>query len=98
VPDPRSGWSPRQAAQVAASLDVPIYTIDAGGAAGAAEPGVKAPAGESPAEVRQRAVDTLQDMAKITHGQYYRAGDTAGLLEACRTIDRLERTDVQSFQ
>ena len=30
VSTPRSGWSPRQAAQIAASLDVPIYTIDAG--------------------------------------------------------------------
>jgi Ca-activated chloride channel family protein len=98
VPDPRSGWSPRQAAQIAASLDVPIYAIDAGGAVGAAEPGVHAPAGQSPAEVRQRAVDTLQDMAKITHGEYYRAGDTAGLLEAYRAIDRLQRSDVQSFQ
>jgi Ca-activated chloride channel family protein len=37
-------------------------------------------------------------MAKITHGQYYQASDTAGLLEACRAIDQLERTDVQSFQ
>ena len=54
--------------------------------------------GESPALVRERAVQTLEDMAKITHGQYFRAGDTAGLLEACRAIDRLERTDVKSFQ
>jgi Ca-activated chloride channel family protein len=59
VPDARSGWSPRQAAQIAASLDVPIYAIDAGGAAGAAEPGVQPRPSESPAEVRQRAVDTL---------------------------------------
>ena len=48
--------------------------------------------------MRERAVETLVDMAKITHGQYYRAGDTPGLLDACRAIDRLERTDVSSFQ
>ena len=100
VPDPRSGWTPRQAAQIAASLDVPIYTIDAGGAAGVAERGAadEASVSESTALIRQRAVETLEDMAKVTHGQYYRASDTAGLLEACRAIDRLERTDLQSFQ
>ena len=52
VPDPRSGWTPRQAAQIAASLDVPIYTIDAGGDAGAPEPGVAESPGDSPALVR----------------------------------------------
>jgi len=98
VPNPRSEWTPRQAAQIAASLDVPIYTIDAGGDVAAAEPGVTTDSADSPALVRQRAVDTLEDIAKITHGQYYRAGDTAGLLDACRAIDRLERSDVQSFQ
>src|SRR5439155_11825117 len=30
VPKPGSEWTPRQAAQVAANLHVPIYTIDAG--------------------------------------------------------------------
>ena len=98
VPGPRSDWTPRQAAQIAASLDVPIYTLDAGGGAGVAEPGAAESAGESPALVRERAVRTLEDMAKITHGQYYRAGDTAGLLDACRAIDRLERSDVKSFE
>ena len=98
VPNPRSDWSPRQAAQIAASLDVPIYTIDAGGGDGLAEPGAEAGIGESPALARERAVRTLEDMAKVTHGQYFRAGDTAGLLDACRAIDRLERTDVKSFE
>ena len=101
VPNPRSDWTPRQAAQIAASLDVPIYTIDAGGGDGVAEPGAPGAAdgvGESPALARERAVRTLEDMAKITHGQYFRAGDTAGLLDACRAIDRLERTDVKSFE
>jgi Ca-activated chloride channel homolog len=94
VPNPRSDWTPRQAAQIAASLDAPIYTIDAGGGVGASsEEG-----DDSSPVVRQRAVETLQDVAKITHGQYYRAGDTAGLLDACRAIDRLEKTDVESYQ
>jgi Ca-activated chloride channel family protein len=94
VTNPRSDWTPRQAAQIAASLGVPIYTIDAGGGIGAAsEEG-----DDSSPLVRQRAEETLEDMAKITHGQYYRAGDTAGLLDACQAIDRLERTDVESYQ
>ena len=94
VPNPRSEWTPRQAAQIAASLGVPIYTIDAGGEGG----GVSEGDGDSSPLVRQRAVETLQDMAKITHGQYYRAGDTAGLLDAYRSIDRLERSGVESYQ
>ena len=94
VPNPRSEWTPRQSAQIAAGLDVPIYTIDAGGGVGAASEDGE----DSSPLVRQRAVETLQDMAKITHGQYYRAGDAAGLLDACRSIDRLERSDVESFQ
>ena len=94
VPNPRSEWTPRQAAQVAASLSVPIYTIDAGGELGGA---AEADGDNSPL-VRQHAVETLEDMAKITHGQYYRAGDTAGLLDACHAIDRLERMDVESYQ
>ncbi len=93
VPNPRSEWTPRQAAQVAASLDVPIYTIDAGGSGTGSEEGED----RSP-EVREHAVETLQDVAKITRGQYYRAGDTAGLLDAYQSIDRLERTDVESYQ
>ena len=94
VPDPKSKWTPRQAAQIAASLQVPLYTIDAGGV------GVRASeeGEDSSPLVRPALVETLQDIAKITHGQYYRAGDTAGLLDACRSIDRLERTDVESYQ
>jgi Ca-activated chloride channel homolog len=85
VPDPKSTWTPRQAAQVAASLQIPLYTIDAGN--DTAGP-----------EVRAAAVQTLQDLAHITNGRYFQAGDTKGLLAACRAIDDLERTPIQSFQ
>jgi Ca-activated chloride channel family protein len=101
VPQPRSGWTPRQAAQVAASLDVPIYTIDAGNDHSVSQPGVKSAAdaaAATPAETRRQAVETLEEVAKITHGQYFQAHDTAGLLEAYRAIDRLERSDTPSFQ
>ncbi len=107
---PRSDWTPRQAAQVALSLGVPIYAIDAGGTgARAPSPPTPLPPGErgrgeggdgtaSPAVIRESAVQTLQELAHITRGRYFQARDTASLLDACRRIDRLERTDIQSFQ
>ncbi len=103
VPQPQSGWTPRQAAQVANGLDIPIYTIDAGGSgASIKEPAATKEDGASraasPGESRAQAVRTLEEMARITHGQYYQARDTKGLLNACRAIDALERTDLQSFQ
>jgi Ca-activated chloride channel family protein len=94
VPRPQSGWFPRQAAQVANGLHIPIYTIDAGGAVPSTrEQGVN-PTGET----RSAATRTLEEMARISHGQYFQARDTQGLLEACHAIDALERTEMQSFQ
>jgi Ca-activated chloride channel family protein len=97
VPQPRSDWKPRQAAQVALSLGVPIYAIDAGGnPALGREPG--AAGTPSPGVVREEAVKTLKELAHISGGQYFAAGDTAALLKACRAIDKLERSPIQSFQ
>jgi Ca-activated chloride channel family protein len=100
VPEPRSGWTPRQAAQVAASLDIPIYTIDAGNAASSEHEPISETRSEtaSPAQIRADAVKTLTDLARITHGRYFAAHDTELLLAACRDIDALERSDIRSFQ
>jgi Ca-activated chloride channel family protein len=96
----QSGWLPREAARVAAGLEVPIYTLDAGGST----PGNEAPVrdrSETPTAdartTRNEAVHTLEDIARITGGRMFSARDTAGLLQACRAIDQLERTRVQSF-
>jgi Ca-activated chloride channel family protein len=89
LPKTLSGWSPRQAAQIAASLGVPVYTIDAGR---------ESPARENDAVMRAQAVQTLRELADATGGKYFPASDTAGLVAACRTIDRLERTTIASFQ
>jgi Ca-activated chloride channel family protein len=97
VVQPRSGWTPRQAAQVAVGLGIPIYTIDAGGSSVARESTASA-SSPSPGMIRQQAVQTLQDLARMTKGQYFTAADTAGLLRACRTIDAMERTNITSFQ
>lgn len=90
--NPRSQWSPRQAAQIAAGLDVPIYTIDAGPVAVGASP----PPGAT--EVRDSAAKTLREIADLTRGQYLPASDTKALLNAVRTIDRQEKLPIRSYQ
>jgi Ca-activated chloride channel family protein len=82
---PPSGWTPRQAAQIAGSLGIPVYTIDAG-------------LGESTAERRKQAAETLEQIADISKGKYFGAGDTRALLGACQAIDRLERDKIRSFR
>jgi len=99
VARPQSEWTPRQAAQIAANLRVPIYTIDAGGDSGADDT-----AGERPidpkvrAKTRASAESTLRAVADITGGRYFAARDTAALLTVCQDIDRLEKDAIQSFQ
>lgn len=86
VAQPESRWSPRQAAHVASGLGIPIYTIDAGPSAG-----------ENPTPQRAAGKQTLEEVARITNGQAFAASDTAGLLAACREIDRLESAPIESF-
>jgi Ca-activated chloride channel family protein len=110
VRNPQSGWLPLQAGAVAASLKVPIYTIDAGNVGSRLEEGgaawpdspSRAPAGpdsESQAAAnRAEAVHILEELARLTGGRNFQARDTAGLLAACRGIDEMERADIHSFQ
>jgi Ca-activated chloride channel family protein len=88
------GLKPRQAAQLAGTLKVPIYVIDAAG--DAPTPAEGAPEDASAAD-RVQAKKTLQEVAKITRGRYFEAHDTEKLVEACRDIDRLERQEITSF-
>jgi Ca-activated chloride channel family protein len=82
--NPPSGWTPLQAAQIAASLRVPVYTIDAGP--------------EDGSDQRVSAARRLKEVAHVSKGKYFGARDTAGLLAACQAIDRLERDKIQSFR
>ncbi len=91
LPKTVSGWTPRQTAQIAGSLGVPIYTIDAGNDR-------PTPEGDGSAATRAQAVQTLRELADVTGGRYFAASDTAALVSACQTIDRLERTTIASFQ
>lgn len=99
VVTPQSEWTPRQAAQIAANLGVPIYAIDAGG-----EGDVDAPAGgghadpKMRAEIRTSAETTLKNLADISKGRYFQARDTRTLLAVCEEIDRLEKVEIESFQ
>jgi Ca-activated chloride channel family protein len=81
VPPP--ALKPRQAAQLAARLGVPIYAIDAG---------------VESTEEQASGEQALQAVARITGGQYFRATDSAALEEACRQIDRFERREIESFR
>jgi len=92
VPPP--ALKPRQAAQLAANLHIPIYAIDAGG-----EP--KAPDEEekpAAATERESGKESLHAVAALTRGKYFVARDSQALLSVWGEIDRLERQEIQSFQ
>ena len=76
------GLRPRQAAQLAGNLHVPVYTIDA--------------APESAEGDAARASAALEAVARLTGGAYFRARDEAALVRACAEIDRLQKDVVQS--
>lgn len=99
VVTPPSGWTPRQSAAVAAGLGVPVYAIDAGGLGTAAD-GPQATDGATvgPAATREAAVASLKEIARVSGGRYFAAGDTGALLDACKQIDALERGPIESFQ
>jgi Ca-activated chloride channel family protein len=89
---------PRVAAQLAGHFGVPVFIVDAG-KDGAAPP--KTPAEKFSAQNRILAKKTLQDVAKITSGQYYAATDAKALFEACvqlgAELDRFEPERIESF-
>ena len=94
VPPP--ALKPSQTAQIAASLKVPIYTIDVGGKPSSLEsPNTKSADLKSP-EIG--AEESLRSIAAVTGGRYFRGDNSAMLLAACQDIDRLERSEFESFQ
>ncbi len=73
---------PLQAAKFAADAGLRIYTIGVGAAAGA---GFFGPRGNNDLDE-----NTLQQIAKITGGQYFRATDASALQSVYRQIETLE--------
>jgi Ca-activated chloride channel family protein len=83
---------PLTAAEIAKALDIRVYTI------GAARPGPAAlPFPDGRIEYRDSEIDeeTLKEIADLTGGLYFRAEDEAGLQEIYRTINELERSQVE---
>ncbi len=73
---------PRQAAQLAGNMSIPIYAIDATPQA----------TGENKEEI-ERARKSLQQIAEISNGSYFAANDMDALVEVCKEIDQLERQE-----
>ena len=48
--------------------------------------------------MREAATHTLQSVAQITGGQYFKADNTGALLEVYHQIDRKERAAIESYQ
>jgi Ca-activated chloride channel family protein len=93
---PAPAFTPRQAAQLAANERVPIYAIEAAGPADSAKPETLE-AGDRSAQVRQSATESMQAIAKMTGGKYFRASDSDSLLRIYEDIDHLERERIHSF-
>ena len=76
--------TPRQAAQLAGNLNIPIYAIDA------------SPTDEDSKGDAAKAQETLEAVAKLAKGKYFRAADGEGLKAATGEIDQLERDRLTS--
>jgi Ca-activated chloride channel family protein len=92
--DSRTGMDPKEAAKAAAALDIKVYTIGMGASGGGG--GVFGGMFGQGASLDE---NTLKDIARITHAQYFRADDTRSLEAVYTTIDELEKTtaEVQEF-
>jgi Ca-activated chloride channel family protein len=87
---------PRQAARLAQALGVPVYTVFLGPPGGGPVNGTNGANGGY-GSAREPA-EALRDVASMTGGRFFPAGDAAALAAALRDIDRLEKTRVESFQ
>jgi len=81
--------TPIEAAELAGELGVKIYPIAIGTEDG------KLPNGRQVASPQWFDVETLQKISEITGGEYYRATKFSGLEDAFKTINDLEKTEVE---
>jgi hypothetical protein len=82
---------PREAAQLAANLGFPIYTIDCGGI-------LTADAGPDARAEREAGQGTMKAVASITNGRSFTANNGADFLAACKEISQFEKDTIVSFQ
>lgn len=82
----RQPLKPRQAASLAKSLGIKVYTIDTGG---------DAPANDADAVKRRLDGRRVNEaIAEMTEGRAFSASDGSQLLDVCRQIDELERQPI----
>jgi Ca-activated chloride channel homolog len=95
----RGEIQPLKAAQAAAAVGIKIYTIGAGADGEFLEPqqtifGMR----YVPARVEPIDEPTLQEIARIGQGRYYRAVNQEKLIEVYKDISRLEKTEIKTKQ
>ena len=88
---PDAPLAPFAAAQIAAGLGIPIYTIDCGG-----PPRAEATADEI--KQREEGRRVLEGLAELTGGRAFAANNGAELRAVYAAIDALEKRPVESFQ
>jgi Ca-activated chloride channel family protein len=92
----RGEIGPATAAQMAQALGVRVYTIGAGSRGTARVPVPDGFGGTRYANVRVDIDEqTLEEVAELTGGRYFRATDTESLASIYAEIDELERTEVE---
>lgn len=74
---------PRQAAQLAGNLKIPIYAIDAN---------------PENSDEAQRERKTLEELAEISQGRCFHAASGEELAAVCAQIDQLERSRIEGFE
>jgi Ca-activated chloride channel family protein len=86
---------PQTAADMAAAMDIKVYTIGAGTNGWAPTPTQDLFGNTVMRNQRvQIDEDTLREIADITEGKYFRATDTQSLEEIYANIDEMERTEI----
>jgi len=88
--------APKQAAEIAKTFDIKIYTIGAG-TKGKAPFIVEHPLFGKQVVYQSVPIDdaALTEVARIGGGQYYRATDADSLDKIYKTIDQLEKTEIE---
>lgn len=91
---------PIQAAELASSLNITVYTIGLGTNGVASTPVAMDPSGNFIYRPRQVTIDEelLKRIASITEGRYFRATDKESLIEIYDIIDGLEKSEIEGFQ
>ena len=91
---------PVQAAELAASLGIKVYTVGLGTNGMASTPVMKDPRGNLIYQPRPVTIDEelLQRIASITGGQYFRATDNESLVQIYDSIDQLEKSEIEGFE